>query len=148
LDSKTFFQQLATIYKEINVQKSKVDAVQEQIDILYSDPLTEKLLSFDYPQKRNEEYLWKKIFLAGNLKNKEEFEKIFGQSKSYFSPFISPIIYPELIKNFSQSLISVYNKVSPNLSELLNNMKGKQKLSENTKVLENYITELLTVAQE
>lgn len=143
-DSELFLKQLEEIFDDINVQKSNVDAFQEEIDGLYNDPLTEKLLSFSYPKKRTDNYLWRKNFLADNLKNREEFEKLFGESKNYYNPFTSPTIYPDKIKNFYQCLVTITNKLNPVFIDTVSKMKEIKDTSESTTQLQDYITQLLT----
>lgn len=147
-DSEFFLEQLKEIFDNINVQKSNVDAIQEEIDILYNDPLTERLLSFSYPKKRTDNYLWRKNYLADNLKNREEFEKLFGESKNYYNPFTIPTIYPDKIKNFCHCLITITNKLNPVFIDIVSKMKEIKDISESTTQLQNYITELLTPAVE
>ncbi|MEO6729314.1 MAG: hypothetical protein ABIM99_05300 [Candidatus Dojkabacteria bacterium] len=143
-DSELFLEQLIEIYDDINNQKSKVDAFQEEIDALYNDPLTDRLLSFSYPKKRTDNYLWRKNYLADNLKNREEFEKLFGESKNYYNPFTSPTIYPDKIKTFYQCLVTITNKLNPVFIDMVAKMKEIQKTSETTTQIQDYITQLLT----
>lgn len=147
-DSKLFLEQLEEIFDDINQQKSNVDTIQEEIDTLYNDPLTERLLSFSYPQKRNDNYLWRKNYLTDNLKNREEFEKLFGESKNYYNPFTSPTIYPDKIKTFYQCLVTISNKLNPVFKETVSKMQEIKKTSESTTLLQNYITQLLTPVEE
>ena len=143
-----FLKQLEEIFDDINVQKSNVDAIQEEIDALYNDPLTERLLNFTYPKKRNDNYLWRKNYLADNLKNREEFEKLFGESKNYYNPFTSPTIYPDKIKNFYQCLVTITNKLNPVFIDTVSKMKEIKDTSESTTQLQDYITQLLTPVLE
>ena len=147
-DSEIFLTQLEEIFGDINAQKSIVDALQDEIDALYNDPLTERLLSFSYPKKRNDNYLWKKNYLADNLKNREEFEKLFGESKNYYNPFTSPTIYPDKIKTFYQCLVTITNKLNPVFKETVSKMKEIKKTSESTTQLQNFITQLLIPVEE
>lgn len=147
-DSELFLKQLEEIFDDINVQKSNVDAVQEEIDALYNDPLTERLLSFSYPKKRTDNYLWRKNYLADNLKNREEFEKLFGESKNYYNPFTSPTIYPDKIKTFYQCLVTITNKLNPVFIDTVSKMKEIKDTSESTTQLQDYITQLLTPVVE
>lgn len=147
-DSEIFLKQLEEIFDDINEQKSMVDAIQEEIDALYSNPLTERLLSFSYPKKRNDNYLWKKKYLADNLKNREEFEKLFGESKNYYNPFSSPTIYPDKIKTFYQCLVTITNKLNPIFKETVSKMQEIKKTSESTTQLQSFITQLLNPVEE
>lgn len=147
-DSEIFLKQLEEIFDDINEQKSIVDAIQDEIDTLYNDPLTERLLSFSYPKKRNDNYLWKKNYLADNLKNREEFEKLFGETKNYYNPFTSPTIYPDKIKTFYQCLVTITNKLNPVFKETVSKMKEIKKTSESTTQLQNFITQLLIPVEE
>ncbi|MBK8686614.1 MAG: hypothetical protein IPN26_17415 [Bacteroidetes bacterium] len=58
-DSEIFFETTRKIFDDISEQKSIVDTIQDEIDALYNDPLTERLLIFE-SKKRNDNYLWKK----------------------------------------------------------------------------------------
>lgn len=147
-DSELFLKQLEEIFDDINVQKSNVDAIQEEIDTLYNNPLTERLLSFSYPKKRTDNYLWRKNYLADNLRNREEFEKLFGESKNYYNPFTSPTIYPDKIKNFYQCLVTITNKLNPVFIDTVSKMKEIKDTSESTTQLQDYITQLLTPVAE
>jgi len=147
-DSENFFGQLDEIFDDIRTQKEKVDAIQEKIDALYTDPLTEKLLGFEYPKKRTGSYLWQKNFLTDNLKPREEYEKLFGASKNYYNPFTSPTIYTDKIKTFYQCIVAITNRLTPTFSEMLEKMKGISKTSESTSELKGYINQLLTTIEE
>lgn len=146
--SKTFFEQIEEIHNDIIEQKNKVDTIQDEIDSLYGDPLTEKLLGFSYPKKRTVNYLWQKNYLADNLKNKEEFEKLFGESKNYYNPFTSPTIYPDKLTKFYQCLITINNKVTPVFNEMVLKMREIRKSAESTTQIQNYIKDLLTPIEE
>lgn len=143
-DSNTFFQQLEEIYNDISTQKEKVDTIQEEIDNLYSDALTEKLLSFEYPEKRNNNYLWNKNYLRHNLKNKDEYEKLFGNNKNTYDPFSRPTIYPDKIETFYKCLITITNKLNPVFNEMAAKMREINQTAETTTQLQNFITHLLT----
>jgi hypothetical protein len=147
-DSEIFFEQLEEIFDYINEQKVKVDAIQEEIDALYNDPLTERLLSFSYPKKRNDNYLWRKNYLADNLKNREEFEKLFGETKNYYNPFSNPTIYPNRIKSFYQCLVAISDKLNPVFKETVSKMQEIKKTSESTSQLQNFIKQLLIPVEE
>lgn len=147
-NSTTFLTQVETIIDDIDDQKSNVDEIQEEIDTIYEDVLSEKLLAFEYPKKRNDGYLWKKNFLQDNIKNREEYEKLFGESRNIYNPFTSPTIYPDKIKKFNECLITVYNKTQPAFSELLVKIKEIHKKAQDTKKIESYIEQLLNVTEE
>lgn len=148
IDSKIFFEQLEEIHNDIAEQKKKVDIFQEEIDSLYGDPLTEKLLGFSYPKKRTDNYLWQKNYLTDNLKSKEEFEKLFGESKNYYNPFTSPTIYPDKIAKFHQCLVTITNKLTPVFNEMVLKMREIKKSAESTTQIQNYINQLLTPIEE
>lgn len=148
-NTKLFLAQLEEIYDDLNSQKAKVDIFQEEIDALYNDPLTERLLSFTYTVKRTENYLWKKLFLNSNLKNnKEEYDKLLNDLKRYSNPYISPTLSPDRIKHFYQCSTTVYNKLNPLFTEMVTKMQEIKKTSESTTNLKNYITQLLTPVKE
>lgn len=147
-NSNTFLTQIETIIDDINDQKSEIDEIQETIDVIYEDTLTEKLLSFDYPKKRNDGYLWKKNFLQDNLKNRDEYEKLFGESKNYYNPFSSPTIYPDKIKKFNECLITIQNKTNQSFTDLLTKVKETHKKAQDTKKIESYIEQLLNISEE
>jgi len=145
-DSKIFSTQIESIIDSINEQKTKVDVIQEKIDIFYKDPLTEKLLDFEFPKKLNNYYLWKKYFLKDNLKTSEEYEKLFGSINDY-NPFTSPNIYPDRIKMFKIYLNNIYNKTKPRFDDLLNRIKETDLKVQDTKRIESYITNLLNITE-
>jgi hypothetical protein len=148
IDSKTFFEQLDEIYNDIAEQKKKVDTIQDEIDTLYGDPLTEKLLGFDYPEKRINDYLWKKNYLRHNLKNKDEYEKLFGNNKNTYDPYSRPTIYPDKIESFYKCLITISNKLNPVFDEMVLKMREVKKTAESTTQIQNYINQLLTPIEE
>jgi len=144
-DSELFFEQLEEIYNDINAQKLKVEAFQEEIDTLYNEPLTERILGFTYTVKRTDNYLWKKQFLNSNLKNnKEEYDKLLYELKRYANPFSSPTLYPDRIKYFYQCLTTIYNKLEPGFTEMVEKMQEIKKTAETTTQLQNFIIQLLT----
>ncbi len=143
-DSNSFFDQLEEIYNDIFDQKEKIETIQEEIDALYSDALTEKILGFEYPEKRNNNYLWKKNYLRHNLKNKDEYEKLFGNKKNTYDPYSRPTIYPDKIESFYKCLITITNKLNPVFDEMVLKMREIRKSAESTTQIQNYINQLLT----
>jgi hypothetical protein len=146
--STTFLSQIVTVIDDINVQKLKVDKIQEEIDSIYEDSLSEKLLAFEYPKKRNDGYLWEKIFLQANLKTRDEYEKLFGETRNIYNPFIHPTIYSDKIKKFNECLVTVFNKTQPAFSDLLVKIKEIHKKAQDTKKIESYIEQLLNFTEE
>lgn len=141
-NSKTFSSQIVNIIDGINVQKTKVDVIQDEIDKYYKDSLTTKLLDYEFSKKLIDEYLWKKIFLQDNL-FREEIENLLGVSTNYYNPFTSPIIYKDKINKFKELLQTVYNKTQPKFDELMNKIKEIDNRVQDTKKVESFIANLL-----
>jgi len=143
-DAGIFLSQIKDIHGKIVTQKNKIDNIQEKIDGIYNDSLTEKLISFEFEKKRNNGYLWNKNFLQDNLKPSDDYEKLWGESKgNYYNPFAQSTISDYKITNLSNFLTNTSMRLLPTFNETLEKLKEKQVIAEKAKELNNYISELL-----
>lgn len=139
-NSKTFLNQLDIVLEKISDQKIIVDKIQEEIDLMYKDSLTNKLLDIVYPNPHNNEYLWEKIFFRKNLKNKDEYDTLFELS---YNPFTKSTIESHNIDNFNNLLLEVYEKTNPVFNNLLEKTKEININAENTKKMGSFLEQLL-----
>ena len=147
-NANRFSSQLEDIYKKIGSKKDEVDIVQDKIDEIYSDSLSEKLISFEYQTKRNNEYLWKRTYLKENLKQSDEYEKLWGENKGgYYNPFTQSVIADYKITNLNGFLTNTSSRLLPMFNDTLNKLKEKQEMVNRTKELNNYISELLNTEE-
>jgi hypothetical protein len=147
--SKTFRTQLIGIYKKIKEQKDKVDAIQDKVDDIYNDSLAEKLISFEFDKKRNNGYLWNKIFLADNLRKADEYEKLWGENKGgYYNPFSQSTITDYKITDINAYLTNTSNRLLSTFNEILMKLKEKQEKANKVEELNNYLTELLNTEDD
>jgi hypothetical protein len=147
-DAKSFNEQLDEIYDDVILQKEKIDLIQEEIDKLYEDNLTKKLIGFEFPIPRNNGYLWKKRYLKDKIKDSEEYEKLFGESKYYYNPYTRPTIYPDKIEKFYKALVTITNNLSSEFNEMVAKMREIKKSAESTTQLQGFINQLLTQVEE
>jgi hypothetical protein len=147
-DAKSFNEHLDEIYDDVFTQKEKIDLLQEEIDKLYEDSLTKKLIGFEFPIPRNNGYLWKKRYLKDKLKASEEYEKLFGESKNYYNPYTRPTIYPDKIEKFYKALVTITNNLNGEFNELVTKMIAIKNSAESTKQIQNFINQLLTPIEE
>jgi hypothetical protein len=144
-NSNKFFAQITNIYEILKTQKKKIEVLQESIDEIYNDSLTEKLIGFEYEMKRNKSYLWNKNFLSDNLKQSDEYDKLWGGAKGYYNPFAQSIIPDQKVEKMKQYLDNLYTRLQPQFNDLLRKLKEKRDLAKQTQELNNYISELLKI---
>ena len=144
-NSEKFRSQIVNIYKMLKMQKDKIDVIQEDIDNIYNDSLTEKLISFKYEKKRNNGYLWKKNFLTDYLKKSDEYEKLWGETKNYYNPFGQSVVTDYKITDFKKYLDETYSRLRVSFDDLLKDLKAKNNLAKQSQELDKYISELLKV---
>jgi len=147
-DAKLFSEQLDEIFDDISTQKEKIDLIQEEIDKLYEDSLTKRLIGFEFPIPRNNGYLWKKRYLKDKIKETEEFEKLFGDTKNYYNPFTRPTIYPDKIEKFYKALVTITNNLNGEFNEMVTKMRAIKNSAESTTQIQNFINQLLTPIEE
>lgn len=147
-DAKLFNEQLDEIFDDVSTQKEKIDLIQEEIDKLYEDSLTKKLIGFEFPIPRNNGYLWKKRYLKDKLKESEEYEKLFGDTKNYYNPFTRPTIYPDKIEKFYKALVTITNNLNGEFNEMVSKMRTIKNSAESITQIQNFINQLLTPIEE
>jgi flagellin-like hook-associated protein FlgL len=146
-NADAFCSQLEDIYTKIEAQKKRVDNIQESIDEIYSGSLAEKLISFEYQTKRNNEYLWKRTYLKENLKQSDEYEHIF-ENKTFYNPFTRSTIIEDKISKFALYIEGLSKRLLPTFNETLNKLKEKQEKANKVEELNNYISELLNTEDD
>lgn len=147
-DAQLFNEQLDEIFDGVFTQKEKIDLIQEEIDLLYEDSLTKKLIGFEFPTPRNNGYLWKKRYLKDKLKDSEEYEKLFGGSKNHYNPFTRPTIYPDRIEKFYKAISTITNNLNGEFNEMVAKMRGIKNSAESTTQIQNFINKLLRPIEE
>lgn len=147
-DAKLFNEQLDKIFDDVSTQKEKIDLIQEEIDKLYEDGLTKKLIGFEFTIPRNNGYLWKKRYLKDKLKESEEYEKLFGDTKNYYNPFTRPTIYPDKIEKFYKALVTITNNLNGEFNEMVSKMRAIKNSAESITQIQNFIKQLLTPIEE
>ncbi|MFD2202809.1 hypothetical protein [Shivajiella indica] len=147
-DAKLFNEQLDEIFDDVSTQKEKIDLIQEEIDKLYEDSLTKKLIGFEFPIPRNNGYLWKKRYLKDKLKESEEYEKLFGDTKNCYNPFTRPTIYPDKIEKFYKALVTITNNLNGEFNEMVSKMRAIKNSAESITQIQNFINQLLTPIEE